>query len=402
MIIYSLIFLSGLCFGIFLYWLFDKKIKITISPRENNNLNKISFSPMKQIKESSKEENKLNSSDRLYKATCLINEIKLKGKLPCELSPAVLHSLTIIAKTPEWEKQLDDESIKNLNRIYDKWQRHVKASRVNTVQHVGAAGNMEEPKYWEGTEEEYFNALEEGIIDEKNSITEWINNISSDAQRVIQKTYGDIKTNDNIIAYSGNDLAECVIQSQKELLENWKMFVDYEWLNQINKCDRLKFLKDIYDTYGLNDIPEFIYKKYSKYDKKLIKNIYLKEKNRLNIRVKAYFFAKKDNTNNEKWFSISMPVNNQDITGHAQYYDRNAINFEYLLYLNLTNDFDCYYSDGNLVLPDIIPISNKVNKFPISLLYNHTCILILNEDEFNYMKKQVGFSLELELNKELH
>lgn len=186
------------------------------------------------------------------------------------------------------------------------------------------------------------------------------------------------------------------------MLENWKMFVDYEWLNQINKCDRLKFLKDIYDTYGLNDIPEFIYKKYSKYDKKLIKNIYLKEKNRLNIRVKAYFFAKKDNTNNEKWFSISMPVNNQDITGHAQYYDRNAINFEYLLYLNLTNDFDCYYSDGNLVLPDIIPISNKVNKFPISLLYNHMCILILNEDEFNYMKKQVGFSLELELNKELH
>lgn len=171
MIIYSLIFLSGLCFGIFLYWLFDKKIKITISPRENNNLNKINFSPMKQIKESSKEENKLNSSDRLYKATCLINEIKLKGKLPCELSPTVLHSLTIIAKTPEWEKQLDDESIKNLNRIYDKWQRNVKASRVNTVQHVGAAGNMEEPKYWEGTEEEYFNALEEGIIDEDTIIT---------------------------------------------------------------------------------------------------------------------------------------------------------------------------------------------------------------------------------------
>lgn len=170
MIIYSLIFLSGLCFGIFLYWLFDKKIKITISPRENNNLNKINFSPMKQIKESSKEENKLNSSDRLYKATCLINEIKLKGKLPCELSPAVLHSLTIIAKTPEWEKQLDDESIKNLNRIYDKWQRHVKASRVNTVQHVGAAGNMDEPKYWEGTEEEYFNALEEGIIDEDTKV----------------------------------------------------------------------------------------------------------------------------------------------------------------------------------------------------------------------------------------
>lgn len=232
-------------------------------------------------------------------------------------------------------------------------------------------------------------------IKEKNSIKDRINNISLEAQQEIRKMSKDIKLNDDIMAYSGEELAKCLLKAQKELLKNLERFADYEWLNRINENDKINLLKDIYDTYGLKEIPKFIYKKYSQYDKNLIKNIYIKEKSRLNIQVKAYFFAIQNKTNTEKWFSISMPDDDQKMTGRAQYYNRNAINFNYLLYLNLTNDFDCFYSDGSLVVPDIIPISNKVDKFPISLLYNHTCILILNEDDFNNIKQQVGFSLEL-------
>ncbi len=164
--LYYLIFLTGIAIGVFIYWLFDKKIKITVSSRETK---QIQVSTLKQIRKIPQEENKLYPNDRLYKATSLIEEIKLKGKLPFKLSPAVLHSLTIISQTPDWENQLDDESLQNLNRIYDKWQRHIKAVQAQ-VQSAGEAVNMEVPKYWEGTEEEYFNALEQGIIDENTNV----------------------------------------------------------------------------------------------------------------------------------------------------------------------------------------------------------------------------------------
>lgn len=166
MIIYSLVFLSGLSIGILLYWLFDKKIKITVSTREDK---QTKISALKQIREIHQEKNKLFPDDRLYKATCLINEIKSKGDLPFKVSPAVLHSLTVISQTSNWQQQLDEESLQNLNRIYDKWQRHIKAKKAN-IQRAGEAVNMEAPKYWEGTEEEYFNALEEGIIDENTKV----------------------------------------------------------------------------------------------------------------------------------------------------------------------------------------------------------------------------------------
>lgn len=169
MLIYSSIFIAGVLFGIFCYWLFDKKIQITIS-RKDNNINNRDVQITKSIKKVRTEpKEKLSKSDKYYKSTCLINEIKINGKLPCEISPAVLHSLTIISKTPNWEEQLDDESLQNLNRIYDKWQRFLRANKASTS-HAGEAINMEIPKYWEGTEEEYIIALEQGIIDENTKV----------------------------------------------------------------------------------------------------------------------------------------------------------------------------------------------------------------------------------------
>lgn len=166
MLILSIVFIAGFLFGIFCYWLFNKKIKITISSRESENCNKtITLNTAKY----SPKTNNLPKSDKFYKASCLIEEIKTNGTLPIKISPAVLHSLTIISKTPNWEQQLDDESLDNLNRIYERWQRYVRGSNKEIL-HMEVAGNMEQPKYWEGTEEEYFKALEEGVIDEDTKV----------------------------------------------------------------------------------------------------------------------------------------------------------------------------------------------------------------------------------------
>lgn len=165
MIVYSLIFLSGCSVGIFFYWLFDKKIKITISSKATENkptrLSTIKYSDKNNI---------LSKSGKFYKAICLIEEVKTTGKLPFKVSRAVLHSLTIISQTPNWVEQLDDESLQNLNRIYDKWQNYLKSAKIDTVHSIGETVNMDQPKYWEGTEEEYFNALEQGIINENTKV----------------------------------------------------------------------------------------------------------------------------------------------------------------------------------------------------------------------------------------
>lgn len=163
MLIYSLIFISGIIAGIFLYWLFDKKIQISVNIKH-----KFNVSSTRDNKKIVSKQNNINKTNKYYKATCLINEIQQNGKLPIHISPAVQYSLDIISKTSNWQSQIDDESLNNLNKIYDKWQRHLKANMAETV-HAGEAVNME-LNYWEGTEEEYEKALEDGLIDEHTKI----------------------------------------------------------------------------------------------------------------------------------------------------------------------------------------------------------------------------------------
>lgn len=99
----------------------------------------------------------------------LLNEIRNTGTLPIEIKPIVMRSLVTIANTPDWETKLDKESIKNLNKIYEKWQGHLKSTKSQT-QKVGKSMNMEAPKYWEGTLKEYEAALSAGVIDDNTVI----------------------------------------------------------------------------------------------------------------------------------------------------------------------------------------------------------------------------------------
>lgn len=154
------LFFTGIICGILLEKFILKKLKISIQFQEDK-----SFPSKKSIIHKRK-----SVDSKFNKAQQLINEIREKGHLPFTIRPQVMASLDIIAKTQNWEDKIDDDTLNILNKIYDKWQNYLKSAQVETIQSIVETVNMEQPKYWEGTEEEYFNALEQGIIDENTEV----------------------------------------------------------------------------------------------------------------------------------------------------------------------------------------------------------------------------------------
>ena len=130
--------------------LFPKKKKITKQPES------ISF-------------NKIENLDDL------LNEIKLNNPLPAPLPDKIYSALKVIANTPDWKKQLDKETKKNLETIFFKWQKQLNKTNAD-LSTTSAAYGFKRPEYWEGTAEEYEIALQQGLIN-KNTI---VNIIESD------------------------------------------------------------------------------------------------------------------------------------------------------------------------------------------------------------------------------
>ena len=185
----ALLFFIGFLCGAGCYWLFDKKIQITIKTKKTINDKKITLKDYTYSKDIKKDLTNIVDK-KFYKAKILLTEIKRKGKLPIDLSPAILYSLTTIANTPNWDTQLDDESLHNLNRIYEKWQQHIKVGRAK-AQVVGTAENMQQQDYWEGTEEEYLQALEDGLIDENTKVRIYESNgwLVQNADGTVEETW---------------------------------------------------------------------------------------------------------------------------------------------------------------------------------------------------------------------
>ena len=111
----------------------------------------------------------VNTNNKYFKAERLINYVKTHDSLPIRIQSSVLYGLKEIAKSPHWQKEIDDFTLGNLNKLYDRLQRNLKPSQ-KTVQRVEKTFNMDEPKYWEGTYEEYQKALEAGLIDENTEV----------------------------------------------------------------------------------------------------------------------------------------------------------------------------------------------------------------------------------------
>lgn len=109
---------------------------------------------------------------RLQKIQLLLEEIKRNGRIPVKIPKAAEKSLMIIAQTKNWEKQIDEETIKTLNKIYNSWQMHIESEKKICKIDKGvktSGGGGFDSKYWEGTEEEYYEALQKGIIDENTT-----------------------------------------------------------------------------------------------------------------------------------------------------------------------------------------------------------------------------------------
>lgn len=133
-----------------------------------------------------------NTSNKYLKAESLINYVKTHDNLPIRVSSSVLYGLKEIAKSQNWQSEIDDFTLENLNKIYDRLQRSLKPSNKK-VQQVGKAGNMEEPKYWEGTQKEYEEAIETGLIDKNTKVNILIDEENYHGSWIEQKADGSIE-----------------------------------------------------------------------------------------------------------------------------------------------------------------------------------------------------------------
>lgn len=136
--------------------IFNKFVKIDISIKKNEKV------AAKRIKMTS------NKPVEIQEIETLLNEIRKNGKLPINLSPVVLKSLLEISKCDNWENILDSDTKQNLHKIYKKWQKHLKAESNTDILTTSSQYGFE--TYWEGTIEEYKEALEKGLIDENTKI----------------------------------------------------------------------------------------------------------------------------------------------------------------------------------------------------------------------------------------
>lgn len=98
-----------------------------------------------------------------------LQDVKKKKKVPFKASPEVLKALIEIANTPNWYEQLDKETIKSLEQMFNKWESYTQPKKQTELQKTGKSHGF--TKYWSGTEEELQEAIRKGLIDEYTKIT---------------------------------------------------------------------------------------------------------------------------------------------------------------------------------------------------------------------------------------
>lgn len=115
-----------------------------------------------------KEKIAISENPKIKSIKSMLKEVKTAGKLSINLSAPVLMSLKEIAKTPDWDKKIDSETIENLYKIYLRWNRQAKSNE--NIVGVSSAEGFNKNKYWEGTYEEYKQDMEKGLIDANTTV----------------------------------------------------------------------------------------------------------------------------------------------------------------------------------------------------------------------------------------
>ena len=163
-----------------------------------------------------------------------------------------------------------------------------------------------------------------------------------------QKEYSKETTKVNI----GIDASEPADKAKQDLLLNWEKFTNYDEILQIDEKDRYELLKDIYDNWAIHGIPKSILIKYSAYNEELLEQICMREKCRLNMRLKAYRFR------NLPWLTIfGLKLG---VSGSGLNYDWCMCTFDDFLELNLTNKLECFLDNGKYWGADIMSNSQGI------------------------------------------
>lgn len=116
---------------------------------------------------------KVFTDTRLQKIQIMLEEIKRCGTIPIKIPKAAEKSLMLIAQTKDWDKQIDEETIKTLNKIYNSWQLHIESEKHCELGRGTKTGEMQgfKRKEYEITQAEYEQALKEGKIEPQSIVT---------------------------------------------------------------------------------------------------------------------------------------------------------------------------------------------------------------------------------------
>ncbi len=210
------------------------------------------------------------------------------------------------------------------------------------------------------------------------------------------KSYKEIikantKTEDTGVQVPVIDVTEPAQRAEQELLQNWEKFANYDAILQIDEKYRYELLKDIYDNWDIHGVPKSILTKYSEYNEELLEQICMREKCRLNIRIKAYRFR------NLSWLTIFVGLKS-GISGSGLNYNWCMCTFDDFLELNLTNKLECFLDNGRYWGMDIISNSQGVIMEDFKLndnsnindirLYHNGELHIFSKEEFLQYKEK--------------
>ena len=111
---------------------------------------------------------------RILEVRELLSLVKNNKKIEYYINPKVLKGLKMLSNEPNWEQQIDDETLNILSDINIKRKKFVETQKLNSGTKKGIKIDKENShvknKVWEGTEQEYIEASENGLIDEFTTV----------------------------------------------------------------------------------------------------------------------------------------------------------------------------------------------------------------------------------------
>ena len=120
-----------------------------------------------KIKKLFKNDAVFDTEDQRFKnVDCLLAAYKRNPKLPIYLNASMKEILNILCSSPNWKKEVDDYTLNELIKIYERWQKNLASlsSEDNEVTQAASASGFKSQTIWEGTQEEYIEALKNGEI----------------------------------------------------------------------------------------------------------------------------------------------------------------------------------------------------------------------------------------------